>query len=293
VYTLDRSRSPFLAALVARVLRRRLVFHAHYPYYPSSRWTVAVVRAASVVIAISEFIRHEYETRGISGARVRTILNGVDTGAVRGNGGDPAVTRRRLGIARDDPLVLLPGRLSRYKGQLELVEAVPAILASFPRAQFLFAGYDSPELGDLRVPGCSTVQQVLERRAAELGVSAHTRFLGATAAMPELYAASDVVVVPSWAEPFGLVVVEAMAAGRPVVASNSGAIPELVQTEATGLLIPPRRPDQLAAAVQRLLGDPDLRRRLGDAAQARATQLFSLERYCAQVSRVLLDAAGR
>lgn len=291
VYTLDRSRSVLIAALVARLLRRGLAFHAHYPYYPSSRWSAAVVRAASVVIAISEFIRHEYERRGIPGGRIRTVLNGIDTRAVREGGGDPALTRRRLGLAGDDPVVLLPGRLSRYKGQLELVESMPKVLAAFPNAQFLFAGYDSPELGDLRVPGCSTIGQVLERRTAELGVSRQAHFLGATSGMSELYAAADVVVVPSWAEPFGLVVVEAMAAAKPVVGTDAGAIPELVQGGTTGLLVPPREPVALAAAIERLLRDPALRRRMGEAARARADEHFSIERYCTEIHRALLDAA--
>jgi glycosyltransferase involved in cell wall biosynthesis len=293
VYTLDRSRSVLLAVLVGRLLRRGVLFHAHYPYYPSSRWSAAVVRAATVVIAISEFIRHEYEQRGISGSRIRTVLNGIDTRAVRDGGGDPATTRRRLGIALDDPLVLLPGRLSRYKGQLELVEAMPAVLGAFPNARFLFAGYDSPELGDLRVPGCSTVLQVLERRAAELGVSERAHFLGATGAMAELYAAADVVAVPSWAEPFGLVVAEAMAAGRAVVGTDAGAIPELVLSDHTGLLVPPRDPAALAGAISRLLGDAALRTRMGEAAQARANERFSIERYCAEIERALRESARK
>jgi len=291
IYTLDRSRSVVLAVVVARLLRRGLAFHAHYPYYPSSRWSVAIVRASTVVIAISEFIRHEYEKRGISSRRIRTVLNGVDTRAIRAGGGDPANTRRRLGIALGDRVVLLPGRLSRYKGQLELVDAMPVVLARFPTAHFLFAGYDSPELGDLMVPGCSTVLQVLERRAAELGVTRHAHFLGATAAMAELYAAADVVVVPSWAEPFGLVVVEAMAAGRAVIGTAAGAIPELIEAERTGVLVPPRDPAALAVAIGRLLDDAALRARIGEAAEARAHEHFSIERYCDEIQRVLRESA--
>ena len=291
VYTLDRSRSVLLAVLAARLMRRGVAFHAHYPYFPSSRWSVGVVRAATVVVAISEFIRREYEQRGIPRSRIRTVLNGVDARAIRDLRGDPVATRRRLGIAPDDLVVLLPGRLSRYKGQLELVEAIPAVIASFPDTQFLFAGYDSPELGDLRVPGCSTVLQVLERRAADLGVTERAHFLGATAAMPELYAAADVVAVPSWAEPFGLVVAEAMAAGRAVVGTSAGAIPELVEEGTTGLLVPPRDPASLAGALVHLLGDSSLRTRMGSAGQTRADERFSVERYCAEIQTVLREAA--
>jgi glycosyltransferase involved in cell wall biosynthesis len=252
---------------------------------------VAVVRSATLVIAISDFIRREYIARGIPDDRIRTVLNGVDTKAIREGGADAEATRRRLGIAPAEPVVLLPGRLSRYKGQLELVEAMPAVLRAFPTARFLFAGYDSPELGDLQVPGCSTMLQVLERRAAELAISSRAQFLGATGAMAELYAIADVVAVPSWAEPFGLVVAEAMAAGRPVVGTDAGAIPELVVAEHTGLLVPPRDPTALAAAIERLLGDAALRTRLGAAAQERANDRFSIERYAEEIQQALRQAA--
>jgi glycosyltransferase involved in cell wall biosynthesis len=292
VYTLDRSRAVLLASAAARLLRRGLVFHAHYPYYPSARWSVAVVRAANCVVAISDFIRREYEQRGIDPRRIRVVYNGIDADeyAPRGN---PDAVRAKLGLADGQQLVLLPGRLSRYKGQLELLEALPAILENVPGARCVFAGYDSPELGDLVVPGCGTVAAVLERRAAELGVSDRVQLTGATDRLAELYTAADVVVVPSWAEPFGLVVAEAMAAGRPIVASAGGAIPELIENETTGLLVPPRDPAGLAVAIVRMLQEPELRARLGEAAQRVVREKFTIARYSSEIQAVLLGVAAR
>jgi glycosyltransferase involved in cell wall biosynthesis len=144
----------------------------------------------------------------------------------------------------------------------------------------MFAGFDSSEIGDLRGPIGSTMRQLLERRVEELGVAQHARFLGQTGEMPNLYAAADVVAVPSWEEPFGFVAVEAMAASRPVVGTTGGGTPEVVAGDETGILVPPRDPDALAVAIHRLLGNPALARQMGMAGHRRAVSLFTVERYC-------------
>ncbi len=287
VYTLDRSRAVLLAALAARLTRRPLVFHAHYPYYPSARWSVAVVRSAARVVAISRFIGHEYEQRGIDPVRIQVIYNGID--ADRYSSGDGASARSAFGVDPADQLVLLPGRLSRYKGQVELLEAMPAILKETRRARVVFAGYDSPELGDLVVPNAGSVGAVLRLRAEELGIADRVVLTGGTDHFADLYAAADVVVCPSWAEPFGLVVAEAMAAARPIVGASSGAIPELITHEQSGLLAPPRDPPALAAAVLRMLGDPALAARLAGEAQRVVRERFTISRYAAELQALLLD----
>lgn len=288
VYTIDRSRAVLLATLAARLTRRRLVFHAHYPYYPSARWSVAVVRSADRVIAISEFIRREYEARGIDPRRIIVVYNGIDAEryAPRSDG---AAMRAELGLAADERLVLLPGRLSRYKGQLELLEALPAILAAEPRVRCVFAGYDSPELGDLVVPNAGSVGAVLTLRAAELGLSERVLLTGPTTRMAELQAAADVVAVPSWAEPFGLVVAEAMAARKPIVGAAAGAIPELITDNLSGLLVPPRDPPALAAAIVRLLQNPTLAQRLATEAQHQVRKRFTIARYVREVENLFLN----
>jgi glycosyltransferase involved in cell wall biosynthesis len=286
VYTLDRSRAVLLASLAAKLARRPLVFHAHYPYYPSARWSEAVVRSAACVVAISAFIRREYEQRGVDPRRIRVIYNGID--ADRYASGDRAGARAALGIASAEQLVLLPGRLSRYKGQVELLEAMPTILELVATARCVFAGYDSPELGDLVVPGCGTVGAVLQKRAAELSITGRVVLTGATNRMADLYAAADVVVCPSWAEPFGLVVAEAMAAARPIVGAASGAIPELIEHERSGLLAPPRDPPALASAVVRILHDSALAERLAAEAARAVRERFTIARYAAELQDVLV-----
>jgi glycosyltransferase involved in cell wall biosynthesis len=141
------------------------------------------------------------------------------------------------------------------------------------------------------VPDCGTVGEVLQRRAAELGLTERVLLTGPITNLAELYSAADVVVVPSWAEPFGLVIAEAMAAGRPIVASNAGAIPELIVDNVSGLLVPPRDVTALAAGVLRLLQDRELRDRLGTAGRQQVRERFTIEHYTRGMQAVLLAVA--
>ena len=160
----------------------------------------------------------------------------------------------------DPPHVLYAGRLSEEKGVLELIEAA--------RGLPLVVAGDGPLRG--LVPDA-------------LGFLPHDELL-------HRYERAAVVVCPSRREGFGVVCAEAMAHGRPVVASAVGGLRDLVVDGETGLLVPPRDPVALRAALERLLGDADLRRRLGEAGRARAQASFSLERATALTVRAYEEA---
>jgi glycosyltransferase involved in cell wall biosynthesis len=295
VYTLDRSRVVALATIAARLLGRGVVFHAHCPYYPSSRFRTAIVRAADAVVVVSDFIQREYAQRGIPAVRMHTILNGVDISRY-GAPSDRQGLRRELGMSPEELLVLVPARLSRAKGQWELLDALPTVLRSFPDVRVVFAGWDTPEFGDLATlasPADSSFRALLERRAAELGVANQIVFPGSVRDMPALYAAADIVALPSWVDPCPLSVIEAMASGRAVIGAAEGGIPELIASEHTGLLVPARQPEALASALIRLLSDAPLRQRLEQAAQAHAREHLSIQQYCSSLEAVLLSVAGR
>jgi glycosyltransferase involved in cell wall biosynthesis len=148
------------------------------------------------------------------------------------------------------------------KGQTFLLRAWPAVLEGEPRALLLLAG-DGPDEG------------ALTAQAAALGLGRSVRFLGFRQDVPSLLACAEVLVLPSLNEGFGMVLVEAMAMGKPVVASAVGGVPEVVLDGQAGLLIPPADPRALAAAILRLLADPRAARRMGEAGRERARESFS------------------
>jgi glycosyltransferase involved in cell wall biosynthesis len=155
------------------------------------------------------------------------------------------------------------GHVDEFKGQPLLVEAAPLVLRNCPNTYLLFVGYVDPRM-----------QQALWKRAADLGVADRVRFAGVRNDIPRLLNAMAVVALPSRTEACSMSIIEAMAMGRPVVATRAGGNPELVEHGVTGLLTN-RTPQSLAEALSAILTDSSLRARMGAAGRQRAAALFS------------------
>ena len=188
--------------------------------------------------------------------------------------------RRALGLPSHGPLIGAVGRLSPEKGQGFLMQALPAILAAFPRAACVIAG-EGPS------------RAALEEESRRLGIGDRVVFLGFRRDVPMVLAALDLFVQPSIYEGFGLSLLEAMAAGLPVVASRVGGIPEVIEDGHTGILVQPQDPAALAGAVVRLLGDTEGARRLGESAANRARERYSLSRVAQRVDDLYRDILAR
>ena len=233
---------------------------AHYLLL--ERWTNAMT---DLWVANSEAVRQDTARQeGVDPARIRVIPNGVDPDRFAGTP-DRRAVRRRLGLPEAGPLILTVSNLIHYKGHGTLFEAVPLVTRIHPTARFLLAG-DGP------------IRPEIERRIAGADLAESVRLLGERDDVPDLLRAADLLVHPSDEEGFPNAILEAMAAGLPVVATRVGGTPELVVDGVTGILVPPRSPADLAAAVSRLLADPGLARRLGTAGRERAVREFPLGR---------------
>ena len=186
------------------------------------------------------------------------------------------VAKRELGLAEDKPLVLFAGQIIERKGVADTLHAWHKLREKWAdEANLVIVGDD--------LEGKGAYREKMEALAAELGSTA--RFVGFQKNVPTWLTAADIVLVPSHAEPLGNATLEAMAHSRPVIGGNVGGIPEMVVDGQTGLLVPPKSPRDLAAAIDRLLADPPLRARLGAAARERCERLFSLEAHVAAVVR--------
>ena len=188
--------------------------------------------------------------------------------------------RRMWGIADGEVVVGSVGRLVPQKGYRVLLEAAPHLLQQCPRTKFILVG-----------AGRERVQ--LEDRAKELGIAHGVHFVGETDRPMDAIAAMDVFVVSSLFEPFGQVLLEAMVCSRPIVASNVGGIPEVVEHEISGLLVPPRDPERLAQAILALLTDRDKAMRLVRAGRTRVKTLFGLDTMIDRVEVCFEEAMGR
>jgi glycosyltransferase involved in cell wall biosynthesis len=219
-----------------------------------------------LIIAISDHIARFTIARGVRDpARVRRVYHGLEPLHTAELQRAATGIRRELGVAPDDFLVGNVGRLAPQKGQRHLIGALPLLLERVPRAHVAIAGG-----GDL--------EEFLRSLAAELGVADRVHVLGPRRDVPALMHALDAFVMPSIWEGFGIVLLEAMAAARPIVASAVATIPEIVLDEQTGLLVPAGDAVALADALARLAAEPELARELGERGRERLQRHFSLDK---------------
>jgi len=224
-----------------------------------------IVRAADRLVAANAIERAGLvNAYGADASRVAVIPCGVDTDLFRG--GDAAIARDVLGVARG-PLLLYVGRIAPIKGLETLLDALGCLRGRGIGARLVVVGGETDEPVDAHEAG-------VRRRVTTLGLANAVTFVGAQPQerLRDWYVAADVIVLPSYYESFGMVALEAMACGSPVVASRVGGLQTTVRDGVTGLLVPEGDPCALADTIARVLADGALRWRLGREGQRWASQ---------------------
>jgi len=230
------------------------------------RW---ILSKSSRIVAVSHAVKEYAETLGVNPRKVSVVPNGVDILQFQPSSAeDKHDGEVRVGFI---------GRLIANKGPQYLVEAAPRIIREFPDVRFQVAG-DGPMLHDL------------QHRVRELGVQTAFRFLGTVPSNVEFLQSCDIVVRPSLTDGMPLAVLEAMACGKPSVASRVGGTPEILQDGDTGYLVEPRNVEQLVSKVSKLLADPDLRVKMGNRARNFAEGYYSWEEIARQMTKVYENA---
>jgi glycosyltransferase involved in cell wall biosynthesis len=208
---------------------------------------------------------------GLDPARfMRTLRTGVDVARA---------VRAELGVEPAHFLLGVVARLVPQKGHRYLLEALALAVPEEPSLRLLIAGQ-----GPLR--------EQLEAQARRLGLDRHVIFAGWRSDVTNIMAALDLLVLPSLWEGFGLVLLEAMALQKPIVATRVSAIPEVVEDGVSGLLVPPADPAALAGAILRLARDRELGREMGRRGRLRLAERFTLDRMVRQTEEVYLSLAG-
>ena len=223
-------------------------------------------RLSNVVMVNSDAVQRDVErTERHWQGKFRKIHNGV--APIEPWAPDEIMAfRRREGIPADALVALCVSNFYPYKGHEELVEAAVRVVPTFRSIIFLLVGRDSGTMEATRA------------HVRERAIEGSFRFLGSRTDVPDLLRASDLFVHPSREEGFSNAILEAMAAGLPVVACDVGGNPEAVVDGETGRLVPPRNAAAFASAVAELLADPEKRKTMGEAGRLRATGRFSLDR---------------
>jgi glycosyltransferase involved in cell wall biosynthesis len=281
-----------LAGLMART-PRMVVSKRGLCHYKKGRPILAFFEdfanlAADAVLVNSEAVAEAVRaSERFCGRKLRRIYNGIDAdhGPFDATAASPAAPCPDPPVPPDNATVLYVANLFPYKGHLDLVEAAAAVAPRFPEAQFLLAG---------REEGAGAL---VRSRIEALGLGDHVRLLGPRDDVPALMSAADLVVHPSHEEGFSNTILEAMAAGKAVVATAVGGIPEAVEDGVTGLLVPPRSPDRLAEALLSLLENPARARAMGEAGRRRVRENFPVGKMVREIEdlyeSILRGGGGR
>jgi len=270
---LMQSQDIHLASLAAYFWpSAKLVFYQQMDSRHNKRdfWHTWIFSKLSLWITLTHGMRENVlSCTRMAGGKVKVVPLGTDIHRF-----DPAhfnrpEARSFFGLPHDKKIIGVLGRLDPGKGQEVLLRAIPEVAKHNPDVLLVIAGDETA--GE---PG---YKAYLEELSREIGVDRHVKFLPFTDDVPRLMAALDIFVLPSFSETFGLVVIEAMAMEKPVIATNAGGLPEIITDGKTGLLIAPRNVEAVANAIEKILDDEKLRTSLAHAARQEALRRFSMD----------------
>jgi glycosyltransferase involved in cell wall biosynthesis len=256
-----------------------------------SALTLRAIGRADAVIANSSYTR---STLGPAKASATVVHNAVDLSRFEPEGLTKAEAQARLGLEGAGPVLAVVAQITPWKGQDDAIRIAGELLARHPDLQLLLVGSAKFDSAATRYDNKAFLES-LHRQVDELDLAGAVRFLGQREDIPEILRGVDLLLVPSWEEPFGRAIVEAMAAGVPVLATEVGGPPEILDAEGgeqCGLVLPPRRPDLWAEATEGLLADRGRLAAMADAGRRTARRSFGLDRHVSAVLGVYESVVG-
>lgn len=270
IYTSQQHLDCFYALALRKLTGVPHIMHLHY--FPGpwlGKMTMEALRSTPYLISVSEFAKQGALKCGISPENVRIVYNGLmqDSDATPR---DRAWLCQTFNVPINARVIVAAGRLDPEKRHEYTIQAMAKVKDAFPEAYLLICGSSIFS---------EDYPQSLKKLAAELGLGERVIFTGHRRDLPRILASSDIFCLPSINEAFGLVYIEAMNEGLPVIAVESGAVSEIVRHGETGLISPPDDLEPLANNLIYLLNNPETASRLGQAGRERAARLFSSQRF--------------
>jgi glycosyltransferase involved in cell wall biosynthesis len=267
IYTSQQRNDLFLTSIISLLVRIPHILHLHYSPGPwLGKHAFQTLKKAKHVVAVSDFVRKMAIESGVSPAAIETLINpaAVSRFCIPKRN----FLRKEFGWEPETPVIVTAARLDSGKGHELLLEAFARVHNEVPEARLLICGENS--YGD-------GYDSFLIEKTRKLGLDQYVTFAGFRNDMPEIYADADIFCLPTENEPLGLVFVEAMAAGLPIVACQSGGVPEIVQHSRTGFLSEIGNAVALGDNLLKLLKDPVLSREMGEAGRKQAHAVFSAD----------------
>jgi glycosyltransferase involved in cell wall biosynthesis len=276
IHATDRPRDASYVSVLGYLTGAVSVVHMHAPVADLTRPTLWGMRNATAIFAVSDSIRANLIGVGLNADKIHTVHNAVDADYF-----DPdkkldrrPSIREQFGIPENAPLVGIAARMNPWKGQYELIGAATRLRESFPNLHVMILGADVPEM-----------RADYEKRARAGGIADRVHFGGFQKDVRPFLHEFDLFAHPSYGEPFGLSIVEAMAMRKPVIACGTGGVPEIITHGRDGWLVEERSAEAVATAITRLLNDGELCRQMGARARETVRERFSPRRQCAAVAQ--------
>lgn len=258
------------------------IFYGYYGFLKTQLFILLERITALItdkIITLTKIGSEEHLKFGIaSQKKFVAISNGINEKKYLSFKVDTANKKKELDIPPGSIVVTTVARLEPVKGVRYFIESIPLITQSLNH-QITFL-----------IVGDGSLRNELEQQAKSLNVD--IKFLGERNDVPEILTISDIFVLPSLMEGFGIVLLEAMILGKPVIATSVGGIPEIVVDKETGLLVPPSNPEKLAAAIIQLLENSSLRKKLGEKGKQRVLQNYTQEKMLANLNNFIISLVG-
>jgi glycosyltransferase involved in cell wall biosynthesis len=271
------NRGAILAGYLAHVPQVLHIRMSHDEHSFADRY---VTRFVDRVIYVSEAMKQAHAQQNIPTDRGVVIHNPIDVGAFQSAHATRGL-RAELGLEDHHQIVANVGRLDTWKGHDDFIEAIAKVVVVHPNVKALIVG----DAGHKAV--CQAYYRKLQELVGTLNLSHHVTFTGYRDDIPGIMAMSDIIVhSASKPEPFGRVVAEGLASGKPVIATAAGGVLEIIENKVTGLLVPPRDPTAMAKAIHYLFCHPTAARQIAERAQKHAQIAFPVERHTAQVQEI-------
>lgn len=277
----------FYGAIAARVAGVKCVWHIQDIVNPTLCFglvekilKLAGAKLPDKIVVVSNAVGKIFS--GASRAKVAVVYNGTDIQHYKPNTLGSNKIRKEFGISSEEIVVGIVGRVVSWKGHRDFLHAANLIHQKVPNVKFLVVG--DATFGD------QDYFEGVKKLSVDLRLGQTVFFTGFRHDVPEVIAGLDIFVHASTLpEPFGLVIIEAMASGKPVVATSGGGVPEIVEHGKTGLLVPLGDYKALAQAIIKYIEHPDMRLKMGKAGRNRVTQMFSIQRFAENMSRQYLE----
>lgn len=277
--SLPKNRDTIWAARLAGVPQ---VCHVRM-LHKFSFWERYLARSVNAFIYISKAVQQLYHNLGIPAHKGQVVYNPFDIETLA-QGNHTTDLRAEFGVTDQGQLISNVGRIDWWKGQDDFLRAIAEVTQSHPHTKALIVG--QPDTN----PWSVAYYQQLQKLVVDLNLSEHVIFTGFRSDIPDIMNASDIIVhSASEPEPFGRVVVEGMAAGKPVIATAAGGVLDIIEDQVTGLLIPPKNAQAMANAICQFLQDQTQAKTVGQRAQKRAEERFSVSQHVTSVERIYQD----